>query len=101
MAIVQASIVPIGVGTSLSNYLAQALSVLEKQKGLKHQLTPMGTVIEGDLDSVLSVIKQMHESVFGDDVRRVYTVIVIDDRRDKAATMESKVSSVQQKLRAK
>jgi len=101
MAIVQASIVPIGVGTSLSNYLSRALSVLEKRKELKYQLTPMGTVIEGDLDSVLSVIKQMHESVFGDDVRRVYTVIVIDDRRDKAATMESKVSSVQQKLRAK
>ncbi len=59
----------------------------------------MGTVLEGDLDRVLSVVRKMHESGFDRDVRRVMTIINIDDRRDKAATMESKVKSVESKLR--
>ena len=101
MAIVQVSVVPLGTGTSsVSKYVARALSVLEKEKEVSYQLTPMGTVIEGDLDKVLSVVRQMHESAFDSDVRRVLTTIAIDDRRDKTSTMEGKVSSVRNKLRA-
>ena len=101
MAIMQVSVVPLGTGTSsVSKYVARALSVLEKEKEVSYQLTPMGTVIEGDLDKVLSVVRRMHESAFGSDVRRVLTTITIDDRRDKAATMEGKVSSARNKLRA-
>ena len=99
MAIVGVSIVPVGTRTpSLSKYVARALKVLELQKDVTHQLTPMGTVLEGDLDNVLSVVRQMHESVFDEEVQRVLTSITIDDRRDKPSTMEAKVSSVQRKL---
>jgi uncharacterized protein (TIGR00106 family) len=99
MAIVQLSIVPVGTQTSsISNYVARALRVLENQKDVAHQLTPMGTVVEGDLDRVLSIVRQMHESCFDEKVQRVLTTIIIDDRRDKTATMESKVSSVRSKL---
>ncbi|MDD5093557.1 MAG: MTH1187 family thiamine-binding protein [Dehalococcoidia bacterium] len=99
MAIVSVSVVPLGTGSpSVSDYVARALKVAEKQKGVKVELTPMGTVLEGDLDQVLTLIRQMHESVFDEDVKRVLTSIRIDDRRDKLAMMEEKVRSVQQKL---
>lgn len=100
MAIVQLSIVPIGTGTSsISKYVARAFKLLENQKDVVYQLTPMGTIIEGDLDRVLSIVRQIHESAFDKGVQRVLTTVIIDDRRDKTATMESKVNSVQQKLR--
>jgi uncharacterized protein (TIGR00106 family) len=99
MAIVQISTVPSGIGgTSISQHVARAVSVVKKERDVAYQLTPMGTVIEGDLDRVLGIVRQMHESGFGEGVQRVLTTIAIDDRRDKLATMESKVSSVQNKL---
>ena len=100
MAIVQLSIVPIGTGTpSISKYVARAYKLLEDEKDVAYRLTPMGTIIEGDLDRVLSIVRRMHESGFGEGVQRVLTTVIIDDRRDKTATMESKVNSVQQKLK--
>jgi uncharacterized protein (TIGR00106 family) len=100
MAIVQVSIVPLGTKTtSLSKYVARALKVLQSQKSVTFRLTPMGTVLEGDLDKVLSMVRQMHESVFSEGVQRVVTIVNIDDRRDKRATMKSKISSVESKLR--
>ena len=99
MAIVQVSIVPIGTKTtSISGYVARALKVLQNQRSVKYKLTPMGTVLEGDLDKVLRLVRKMHESVFEEGVQRVVTIVNIDDRRDKRATMESKVSSVEDKL---
>jgi uncharacterized protein (TIGR00106 family) len=100
MAIVEVSIVPLGMGTpSISRYVARALRVLEEQDEVHYELTPMGTILEGDLDKVLSVVRQMHESGFDEKVRRVLTRIAIDDRRDKPSTREGKVRSVQSKLR--
>jgi len=100
MAIVQVSIVPLGTKTtSISSYVARSLKVLQNQKSVKYKLTPMGTVLEGDLDKALRMVRKMHESVFGKGVQRVVTIVNIDDRRDKKATMESKISSVESKLR--
>ena len=99
MAIVRVSIVPLGTSTpSLSRYVARAVGYLESQKDISYQVTPMGTIIEGDLDRALEIIRQMHEDVFDGTVQRVLTSITIDDRRDKESTMESKVNSVQNKL---
>jgi len=101
MVIVQVSIVPIGTSkSSVSKYVAQAIGVLEKEREVAYQLTPMGTIIEGNLDKVLSIIRQMHESGFDNEVQRVVTTMIMDDRRDKIATMESKVKSVRDKLHA-
>ena len=101
MAIVQVSIVPIGTSkSSISKYVAQAIRALEKEREIAYQLTPMGTIIEGNLDKVLSLIRQMHESGFDNEIQRVVTTMIIDDRRDKTATMASKVKSVQDKLHA-
>lgn len=99
MAVVEVSITPLGTaGAGVSAFVAGCLKVLEKT-GLRHQLTPMGTIIEGEIDEVLEVVRQMHEEPFLAGAVRVSTLIKIDDRRDKEQhTMEGKVRSVQEKL---
>ncbi len=95
MAVVELSIVPVGTGsTSISNYVKQAVNIV-KEKGLNYKVTPMGTVIEGDLEEVLDVCRQIHQSVLSSDVKRLVTTIRIDDRKDKELTMDSKVSAVE------
>jgi uncharacterized protein (TIGR00106 family) len=99
MAVVELSIVPIGVqSTSLSSYVAGALKVLEKSP-LQYELTGMGTIISGDLDEILKTIRLMHESVFSAGAMRVITQIRVDDRRDKKASPEQKIRSVKEKLK--
>ena len=98
MAVVQFTIVPLGTGaTSLSAYVAQVHKALD-ESGVKHTLTPMGTVLEGPLDDLLAVIRKMHELPFLAGSKRVMTLINIDDRRDKTGTMEQKLKSVHDKL---
>ena len=98
MAIVEVSVVPMGTGTtSVSDYVTRAIKVVENQTKVIYGLTPMGTILQGDLDDIMQVIRKMHESAFDDIVQRVYTRIVIDDRRDKKASMADKVKSVQSK----
>lgn len=98
MAIAEISIIPIGTGTpSVSRWVAGVLDILEKE-GVKYKLTSMGTIIEGDVQKILSLVGKMHEAAFSEEVLRVVTTLKIDDRRDKSATMESKVRSVKYKL---
>lgn len=99
MAIVFLTITPLGTATpSVSRYVAGVQQVL-RESGLKHQLTAMGTIIEGDLDPILAVVRKMHEHPFTQGAVRVSTSIKIDDRRDKIATIEGKVRSVEEKLK--
>jgi uncharacterized protein (TIGR00106 family) len=98
MAVVFVTVVPLGTATpSVSKYVAGVERVL-RDSGLKHELTGMGTIIEGDLDAILPVIRKMHEQPFGEGVHRVSTSIRIDDRRDKTGSIEGKVRSVKEKL---
>ena len=71
---------------------------MEKEKDVKYELTSTGTIIEEDLERVLNLAKRMHESVFGEEVSRVITIIRIDDRRDKPLSIEGKLKSVEEKL---
>lgn len=99
MAIVFLTITPLGTATpSVSKYVAGVERVL-RESGLRHQLTAMGTIIEGELDEILPVIRRMHEHPFAQGALRVSTSIRIDDRRDKPATIDSKMKSVEEKLK--
>ena len=98
MAILELTLVPIGTETtSVSKYVAAASKIL-KESGIKHELNPMGTVLEGDPDELLKVVRQMQEEVFDAGAKRVYSVVKMDDRRDKEAHMEEKIKSVNEKL---
>ena len=99
MVIAEISVVPLGTKTtSVSQYVARAVKVLEQEKDIKYEMTAMGTIIEGDLDKILAAVKKMHERTFGEGVVRVVTTIKIDDRRDKAQGMKEKVDSLKKKL---
>ncbi len=99
MVVAEVSIVPIGTKTpSISKYVAHALRVLSEAKDIKYELTAMGTIIEGDLEKVLNVVKQMHEVTFAEGIVRVLTTIKIDDRRDKTLSIDGKIGSVQRQL---
>lgn len=102
MAILEVSIVPIGTsGTSLSPYVAECVKVLQKEKRIKHELTSMGSNLEGDLKDLIRVVMKMHEVPFKKKAKRVLTTIRIDDRRDKQGTMEGKKKAVEIKLKKK
>ncbi len=74
VAVVFVTIAPLGTGTpSLSRYVAGVERILQRS-GLVHQLTAMGTIVEGDLDAILAVIREMHETPFGQGAVRVSTL---------------------------
>ena len=99
MAIAEVSIIPIGTGSaSVSQYVARAISILQREKDVKYELTAMGTIIEGDVDAILGAVKRMHQAIFNEGVRRVVTTVKIDDRRDKPLTSRGKIESVLKKL---
>ncbi|HCA40482.1 MAG TPA: hypothetical protein DEP01_02580 [Aminobacterium sp.] len=92
-------VVPLGTGSpSVSSYVANVERVLATFN-LKQELTPMGTILEGDLDEVLKAVKAAHEVPFHKGALRVSTSLKIDERRDKDLSMEGKIASVKQKLK--
>jgi len=100
MAVCSISVVPIGTGsTSVSPYVARCHEVLEGTVGVKYQLTPMATILEGDLERLLEVVAELHRVPFDEGARRVLTTVVIDDRTDKPLSMKGKVESVEEKLK--
>jgi len=99
MAMIDISVVPVGTPTpSVSQYVAGAVRILQNEPGIKYELTPMNTVIEGDLEQLMNLATRMHRSAFDAGVQRVVTTIRIDDRRDKPLTMEGKIEAVKKKL---
>jgi len=99
MAVVFLTITPLGTGSpSVSRYVAGVEKIL-RATSLTHQLTAMGTLIEGDLDEILAVVRKMHEHPFTQGALRVSTLVKIDDRRDKEHTIAGKMRSVEEKLR--
>jgi uncharacterized protein (TIGR00106 family) len=100
IVVAEVSIVPLGTtAPSLSHYVADVERVLAKYKNIKTMLTPMATVLEGDLDDILTAVREMHETPFLKGVLRVSTHITIDDRRDKTLSMKGKVKAVEDKLK--
>ena len=93
--IAEVKIIPVGTASaSLSRYIAACLDTVKQAQDISYQLTAMGTIIQGPLERVLELTRRMHEVPFGMGAKRVVTTISIDDRRDKSATIESKVKAV-------
>jgi uncharacterized protein (TIGR00106 family) len=88
------TLIPIGVGISLSPYVAACEQVLA-ESGLKAQLHANGTNIEGEWDDVLAAVKRCHETVHGMGAPRITTLLSIHTRTDRDQTLEDKIASVQ------
>jgi uncharacterized protein (TIGR00106 family) len=90
-------VVPMGVGVSVSRYVAACERVL-KEAGLKTHLHAYGTNIEGDWDTVFAAIKRCHEVVHEMGAPRITTTLKFGTRTDRPQTMEDKIQSVAQKM---
>ncbi len=90
-------VVPIGVGVSVSEHVA-ACERLINAAGLDSQLHPYGTVIQGDWDAVMAVVKRCHEVVHEMGAPRVFTTLKIGTRTDREQSMDDKINSVREKL---
>jgi uncharacterized protein (TIGR00106 family) len=95
--LVDLCIVPLGVGVSLSSYIAACEKVLTGA-GLTTSLHSYGTNIEGEWDDVFAAIKCCHEVVHAMGAPRITTTIKLGTRTDRSQTMEDKVKSVQAKM---
>ncbi len=91
--IVEISVVPIGVGESLGKFVKEALEVI-KEKGIRHELNAMGTVLEidsfGELCDILEEIRKRLEDM---GCGRIYFVVKVD-WSEKKRTIDSKIKSV-------
>ena len=82
MPLVSFKVIPAGVGTSVSRYVASVVSVLESE-GYRPVVTPDTTVVRvDDLGEVGRLLKLMHDRLHSIGVRRVVTIVMVDDRRD-------------------
>ena len=90
-------IVPLGVGVSLSTYIAACEDILNAAD-LKTSLHPNGTSIEGEWDVVMAAVKQCHEKVHAMGAPRIHTNIKLGTRTDKEQSLEDKVGSVEAKI---
>ncbi len=90
-------IIPLGVGLSLSKYVAACEKVIE-EAGLKADLHAYGTNVEGEWDLVMGALKRCHEVIHEMGAPRITTTVKLGTRVDRPQTMEDKVRSVQEKL---
>ena len=90
------SVVPLGKGDSVSQYVAECMKIVESS-GIDYKINPMATVVEGDFDEVMSVIRACHMRVM-EMSARVITSVKIDDRKGKENMLDRKIESVEKKL---
>jgi uncharacterized protein (TIGR00106 family) len=95
--IIDLCIVPLGVGVSVSDYVATCERIIQQHE-LSHTLHAYGTNIEGDWDAVMACVKACHEAVHAQGAPRITTTLKIGTRTDRAQTLQDKVESVQRKL---
>jgi uncharacterized protein (TIGR00106 family) len=84
---------------SASEYIAAIQRHLAKQDKVGYRLHPMGTELEGTTEDILDVVGELHAIPFEAGIPRVYTVLKLDERRDRPdQTLDDKVRSVEEKL---
>ena len=91
------SVLPLGVGTSLSDHVAACERVLA-EAALKPRLHAFGTNIEGEWDEVVAAVKRCHEVLHAMGAPRVFTTLRLGTRTDRDQTAADKIASVERKL---
>lgn len=97
MALMQLTMVPVGEGVSVGNYVADIQKRLQEE-GATFKLTDMATLIEGDAQYLLGLLATIYETPFANGAIRVVTNITIDDRRDKSVEIGDKIESVTKRI---
>jgi uncharacterized protein (TIGR00106 family) len=98
-----ADLTVIGLGradASASRYIAEMQRRLAAQDRVRYRLHAMGTSLEGDTADILAVVGELHAVPFEMGLPRVYSILKLDERRDRPQTLDDKVASVQRLLDA-
>lgn len=90
------SIVPLGIGSSIGDKLAEVLRIVDAG-GLPYKVNPMGTVIEGEWDDVMKLIRKCHTALMKKG-ERTLTNITIDDRKGMPNRIDAKVKSIERRI---
>ena len=99
MATADLTVIALGrAETSASRYIAEIQRRLERQDKVRYSLHAMGTSLEGSTADILAVVAELHAVPFELGIPRVYTVLKLDERRDREQTLEDKVESVRKLL---
>jgi uncharacterized protein (TIGR00106 family) len=96
MILLEFSMSPMDKGESLSPYVSRSLEIVSNS-GLDYRLTPMGTILEGEWDEVMGVVKKCYEKM-SSDCNRITCSVKIDYRKGAKGRLESKIASVEAKL---
>jgi uncharacterized protein (TIGR00106 family) len=96
MVLLEFSMAPLEKGASVGEYVARSLKIIDNS-GLDYRLHAMGTIIEGEIDQVLGVLKQCFDAMAAD-CDRITCTAKLDYRRGHSGRLETKVASVEQKL---
>lgn len=96
MVLLEFSMAPAGQGQSYSAAVARILDVIDKS-GVPYQLTPMGTILEGEWAAVMKVVTDCFETLAAD-FDRVGAQIKIDWRKGGGGRLKSKIASVESRL---
>ena len=97
-AIADISIIPLGVGLSLSGYVAACEQIFH-EAGLEPRLHANGTNVEGEWDAVMSALKTCHEELHSMGVPRIATNVRLGTRTDREPSMDAKLASVEEKMK--
>ena len=90
------SMFPLGVGESVGDYVARSLDIIDRS-GVPYRLNPMGTVLEGEWDEVMGVVKQCFDRMAAD-CGRVACTLKFDWRRGATGCMTAKIESIKRRL---
>jgi uncharacterized protein (TIGR00106 family) len=100
MATADLTVIALGrADASASEYIAEIQRRLAAQDKVGYELHAMGTSLEGDTADILALVGELHAIPFEMGIPRVYSVVKLDERRDKPGqTLADKVRSVQERL---
>lgn len=96
MVLLEFSMAPAGKGESVSEYVARILDVIDKS-GVAYQLTPMGTILEGEWPEVMGVVTACFEAL-KTDCKRIGLHLKVDYRAGPAGRLKSKTAKVEERL---
>ena len=96
MVLLEFAMYPVGKGESLSPYVARSLDIIDKS-GVAYQLTPMGTILEGEWAEVMAVVTACFEAMRAD-CPRVEVALKVDYREGEASRLDSKIAAVEAQL---
>ena len=96
-ALVEFAMFPTDKGESVSAYVSRIMKIF-KERGIDHQLTPMGTIFECETVAEATEVIRLAYSVLEPDCNRVYTTIKMDIRKGRSGRMRQKIASIQKHL---